>query len=293
MEVKRLILLLNIFALAVLMQSCDYLQPRQPEADAEKIPLARVDDRYLYLEDIQSIFRDDYNTQDSLMLLNNYVESWIRNQLAIQAARQNLPQEIPEIEHQVSDYRESLYMHLYETEIVKQKLDTVILADEIEEYYESYTQNFKLHHDIVMLKFLKLDEATPNVEQASAWLNRFDSDSRQSLHEYSMQYAIEFTFEENFWLSVAKAKQILPVNADDLKALARRNVVETVEDEGYLYLLKVEGYKSQGEIAPIEYVSDKISKIILNRRKHSLISDTYNKLYQEALKGRIFERFDK
>ncbi|TVR79038.1 MAG: hypothetical protein EA412_07365 [Chitinophagaceae bacterium] len=292
MEIKKSIPLKLVFTLlsALFLFSCEFLQPR-PEPEEGKV-LARVENDFLYLRDLDYVLHSSHNIADSNSLIESYTNNWIRNKLAFRAARRNLPDRIPEIEKQVNEYRASLYIHLYESELIKQNLDTQLVHNDLKDYYAENSANFILKEDIVSFQFLKLDVATPNQEQAIEWLQGGDDNSRQLLNEYALQYAMEYSLEESFWIPLSKGKRVLPISDEDYKSLATSNRAEKLEENGQIFLVKVNDFKSIGDLAPFEYVKSDIRKIIINLRKRNLINSTYNKLYNEALRERVFELYD-
>ena len=56
-------------------------------------PLARVGEKYLYTSDVQDIFPNNLPENDSILILNNFVDKWIKKQLLLQKAELNLSDE--------------------------------------------------------------------------------------------------------------------------------------------------------------------------------------------------------
>ena len=71
------VLLLFIFTFF----SCTNLEPRSREK-----PLASVFEENLYLSEIHNIFPANVSDQDSLQILENYIDKWIKKQLILQKA---------------------------------------------------------------------------------------------------------------------------------------------------------------------------------------------------------------
>ena len=49
-------------------------------------PIARVNDHYLYISDIEGMISTDASPEDSASMMNAYVNNWIRKQLLIDDA---------------------------------------------------------------------------------------------------------------------------------------------------------------------------------------------------------------
>ena len=60
-------------------------------------------------------------------------------------------------------------------------------------------------------------------------------------------------------------------------------------DEDFVYFLTIFEYKLIGEVAPLEFVSDRISDIIINKRKITLKKELEKDIYEEAKTSNTFE----
>ena len=58
-------ILFNVFLLFV---SCDFFKEKE-----DRIPIARVNDTYLFQEDIEDLMSPDLSKQDSTILVNNFI----------------------------------------------------------------------------------------------------------------------------------------------------------------------------------------------------------------------------
>jgi hypothetical protein len=69
----------------------------------------------------------------------------------------------------------------------------------------------------------------------------------------------------------------------------KTNPLYEVEDENYLYFLKVDEYRISDNVSPLEFVRDEITNIILNKRKVQLAKKLEDEVYSKALKEEEFE----
>ena len=79
---KKLIYILSIFCL---VQSCDYFNPIEEEK-----AIARVNEVYLFLDDLKMVLPENLSKADSIMFANHYVNQWATQQLLVQGAEINL-----------------------------------------------------------------------------------------------------------------------------------------------------------------------------------------------------------
>ena len=93
----------------VLCVSCEYFQSTNVGD-----PIARVGDSYLYKSDVTPLLSDTMSPEDSTMIVNNYIDRWATQELFIQRAKLNLPQEKQDaFEELVEEYRNDLYIEAY------------------------------------------------------------------------------------------------------------------------------------------------------------------------------------
>ena len=143
------------FAISLLLVfitlSCTNLETRNRED-----PLASVFEKKLYLSQIRDIFPASTSGQDSIIILQNYIDKWIKKQLILQKAELNLTEDQKDVSLQIDEYRSSLLIFKYEQNLILQKLDTVIQPDQIEAYYNENSSNFILDEEVVKVLYIKL-----------------------------------------------------------------------------------------------------------------------------------------
>ena len=140
----------------LLIVSCDYL-PTIKEKTSEDPPIARVNDKLLFKEDIQNLFISGVSEQDSILIIKNYIDSWAKQQLLLHQAEINLKRKSLEFEKLVEDYRSTLYINAYKEALVSNKLDTIVTDAQVKQFYLSNHENFKLNEELVQLKYIHLN----------------------------------------------------------------------------------------------------------------------------------------
>ena len=78
------------------------------ENKSNEEPLARVNGNYLYPSDVNDIFPSNHSVEDSLVIMENFIDEWIKKQLLLEKADLNLTDEQKDVSKQVDDYRSSL-----------------------------------------------------------------------------------------------------------------------------------------------------------------------------------------
>ena len=115
----------------------------------DNIPLAKVGNTYLYQTDLEGLIPRGTRANDSILISRSYINKWVQTQLLLQEAQNNLPPDKLDFGKQLEEYRNSLIIYHYETEYVKQHLDTVISDNDINEYYQGHLKDFQLKQNIV------------------------------------------------------------------------------------------------------------------------------------------------
>lgn len=273
------------FAVAI-CSSCNLFQNEN-----EQEWVAKVGEDVLLLVDIEDVTKDK-SKEDSLEVASSYVNSWIKEQLLLQKALQNLSEEQVDFERQLKDYKNSLVIYAYENLIVNQKLDTLVSTREIEEYYNANVQNFKLKEKLFQLRFIKAVSSAPNQDSVQFWLNEEDFDlSKVALNEYCSQFATLCFLDTLNWVKESLIIDILPKSDVGIKSLNNKKV-QLLKDSTDILFIDVIDWREKGEDAPISFVKDRIIGIIRNRRRIKLLSNLKEEIFEEATLKRQYEIFE-
>jgi len=269
--------------LLCILSSCSFFQSHSGDT-----LLARVGDSHLYESEINSLQSNEFSSADSLMFKQQYINSWAKQELLLQKAVLNINQEGLEIEKRLEAYRRSLMIHAYEQKLIQQGMDTLVLDEQLQNYYEQHTEDYLLSEKILKVMFLKASQMAPKLDSISDWF--FDKDTlRLDLIEaYSHQYAKRFYNNPKEWLTWEDFEDIFPSDLDISRLSAKKNTM-LIKDSLDVYLVRLHHLKEQGQIAPLEYVSDEIKSILLNQRKLKTLEVIQSKLLEDAKKSKQFE----
>ena len=157
--------------------SCNYLTQ-----DASIIPIARVNDSYLYNEDIIDLISENTTKDDSTLIVNNFINRWATKQLLIDQSMINLSQEKQDFFNEmVSQYKTDLYTEAYKSSIILKQLDTVILRKEYEDYYNLNKRNFKLNDELLKVRYIQVDNFFLDIKALEKKIKRYDSIDKKDL----------------------------------------------------------------------------------------------------------------
>lgn len=263
--------------LSSLFLSCNF------KKEEHKTLIGKTNDVYLYLEDIGDIIPKGTSPKDSLAILKKYVKNWIHETLLIQKAEDNLTEEQKNVEEQLQEYRNSLITYIYEKELIRQYLDTVVTNEEIEKYYETHKSDFELKDNIIKVVYIKVNNKAPKIDVLRKLYKSDDIKDREQLATYCHQFAENFYLNDNSWLFFDDLLKEVPIETYNKELFLKNNRFVEVSDSTNIYFLNIKGFKIRESISPLGFELDNIKNIILNKRKLELISKMKEDIYKEAL----------
>ncbi|MBS3807867.1 MAG: hypothetical protein KGY60_10220 [Bacteroidales bacterium] len=276
------------YALLGLMLAIIFTAGCQNNQKPEKKPIAKIHDQYLYLSDLKSVVPDNKPKQDSTMIAKNYIQDWIKRQLLLNKAEENLDPQSKDIRKQIENYRASLLIYRYQQQLIDQKLDTAVSQQEIASYYNENTSNFVLDKNLARVLYIKLAENSPNMGRVRQWYKSDDEQDRTRLKDYCYQYAEKFDNFNNRWIDFNGLIKNIPYEMDRPERFFRNRRFLEVKDNSFYHFIRINDYKLKGSTAPMDYVEDRIKSIIINKRKHQLLEKLENDIYNEALNHNEF-----
>lgn len=251
--------------------------------------MARAYDKYLYSEDISRMITPGTSNEDSIMMANSFIQSWIKQQVVLHKAETNLEDEKKDVEKKLEEYRNTLITYIYETELVRQRLDTIVSDQEIEKYYQDNQRNFELKDNIIKVLYLKVKKDAPKVKKVKEWYRSENNKDRLKLEEYCYQFASDFHLDDETWLLFDELLKKVPIKTYDKETFLRNNRFIEMEDSTDLYLVNIRDMKIKESLSPLSFVKDDIRVLIINKRKLSLIKEMEKASYDEALQKNEFE----
>jgi hypothetical protein len=269
----------------LLLSGCQY------DSGHQGAPIARVDETYLYLSDIQSRIPKGLDESDSIVFVQNLIYSWGKEQLLIAKAKYNLSEKQQEIEKMVAEYRNDLLKFSYQEAYVNQHLDTIISNEAVAAYYQENGHNFELRENILKVVYFAVEEGSPTLKDIR---RKFKSEKPEDLAEVRMfanTFATLAALDDTTWISFDELLKIIPLEVFNQVDFLRKNKYVIFDFEGLVYFLKIEDYKIRESVSPLEYVQGTIRNILLNQRKMQLIQRMEKKIVEDAYEKRIFEIF--
>jgi len=275
---------LFILTLCTVVLACDFLEPKNV-----KVPIARVNDTYLYQKDLQALISENTTKQDSVSIVANYIQRWATQQLLIDKANINLPQQqIEDYQGMVAEYRNDLFAEAYKGAIVSKLLDSTITQEEYDLFYQQNKANFTLREKIFKLRYIHLDASFPTISETKKKLRRFNTEDIVALQGSSLEYK-GANFNDSVWVKKETLLRQLPVIRTKESKVLKKATFSQLEDSLGVYLLKIKDVLSPNQTAPLQYIKPIIKEIILNKRTLELIKELEKDITKDAVKNKNFE----
>jgi hypothetical protein len=251
--------------------------------------VARVNDEYLYEEDLRGIVPRETTTRDSLMMVRNYVNNWVNTRLMIQQAKKNLVIQQLDLESLLEAYRNSLIIYHYETELIRQKLDTLVSDEEIEAYYNDHPGDFELKENIAKVYYVIIDNAPQLEDEVMEIIQMPDSTVFDTLEAFCKDYSRSYFLDTATWLRFDDLQNVIPLETYNQELFLRGNRDIVIHDEDFTYLLTFVDFRIKEDKSPLDFERNDIRTIIINKRKRDLVKQVRQDLYDKALQNGEFE----
>ncbi len=277
--------------LIALLNSCEFIKLKSAEEiNAQEVPVARVFDTYLYKADLTGMAPENLSQDDSIKLVEKYVDGWIKKQLMIAKASSKIEFNEAEIGRKVLDYKYALMVHEFEKYEISRRLNKEVTEQEIQSYYDEKFENFLLKQNIVKCLFVKIPKEAPRISRIRGLLRSYPDSDMEEIKSYCFRFAISSSLEENAWLNFDEVVKSTPLASipNKVQFLRDNSFVES-SDEKFIYFIKLIEYKISDQVSPLEFIREDIINIVLNKRKIELAKKLEEEIINEAQKNDEFE----
>jgi len=277
-----------ILALSFFVLSCVYFK----ETD-DRVPIARVNDSYLYEDDIKDLIAEGTSEEDSTLIVNGFINRWATQRLLIEGALLNLPiNKQEDFNKLVTQYKNDLFTKAYLDALVNKNINTTVTLDQAKEVYENNKETFKLNEELVKFRYIGLSQNALNLIEVQKRFKRYDEEDKKYLDSISVQFK-NYSLNDSMWVKVSQIVEKIPViNSDNKKELLKKSNFLQLKDSLNLYLMQINDVLFQNDYAPLEYVKPTIDQIVINKRKLELIKLLEKDITKDAIKNKQFEIYN-
>ncbi|MEZ4739575.1 MAG: hypothetical protein R2818_09550 [Flavobacteriales bacterium] len=278
----------SMIGTAVLVAACS-VSCTAPEDNTDK-PIARAYGEVLHWSDLRKVIPMDASPEDSTVLAQRYIESWMQQEVYMHLAESNLSADRLDLEEQLEKYRRDLVIFNYEQALVDQKLDVNVSEEDIVSYYEGHRSNFELKDNIVRARWFKVNE--PDKRVIRKMEERFLSGDSEKLHELELWLArsgVTITDRSTSWTPYSQLLAEVPLAQPESDALLNANGSKVLKEGSAAWFVEIIDHRGRNSVSPLDLVRQDIRSILLNQRKLQLIEGMRKNVYKQALDNKDVE----
>ena len=276
--------ILMTFLLGFIFSSCEYFA-KAPQEDV----IARVNDKYLYYSDIRDLVPENTTPEDSVLIINNYINQWATKELLIDRALVNLSkEELDNFDRLVQEYKNDLLTDAYKNAIISRQLDSLVTDKQFEEYYEETKGNYKLNEVLLKLRYILLPVNYEGIEDVKTKFQRFKKEDMEALHLQTYNY-VSSNLNDSVWIKKSSLLNVLPAVRTAGDDILKSGAFTQLKDSLGIYLIKIEGRLNINDDAPLSYIKPTLKQIIINKRKLELINRFESDITRDAMRHNNFQ----
>lgn len=268
----------------LLLLSCDF------NYESNDNIVARAGEKTLTNEELIEKLPKIINSEDSLIISNKIINDWALNQLLIKNAEINLSsKEVEKIEKISSEYYNDLLISTYKNKIASYNSDTLVLDDEISDYYNSNFDNFLLYEDIIKGRYVRLNKNNFNLNEIKRRFRRFNEQDLTFFDSISLQL-LNYSLNDSTWVNKDLFFNKIPVLKDEeIERIVKKTLYVVKEDSLDVYLIKINDFIGINGKAPLDYIYYRIEELIKNKKKVDFIKKFETETIENAKLENNFE----
>ena len=268
----------------LLLLSCDF------NYESNDNIVARAGEKTLTNEELIEKLPKIINSEDSLIISNKIINDWALNQLLIKNAEINLSsKEVEKIEKISREYYNDLLISTYKNKVASYNSDTLVLDDEISEYYNSNFDNFLLYEDIIKGRYVRLNKNNFNLNEIKRRFRRFNEQDLTFFDSISLQL-LNYSLNDSIWVNKDLFFNKIPVLKDEeIERIVKKTLYVVKEDSLDVYLIKINDFIGINGKAPLDYIYYRIEELIKNKKKVDFIKKFETETIENAKLENNFE----
>ena len=277
--------ILAAIALMMALPSCKAVQSFIHDGEV----VAKLGNHKLYRSELEALIPNGISKEDSTNLASLYINSWATDKAFQDIAEQKLSKEEKDVSKELEAYRQSLLRYRYEQRYISERLDTAVSSKEINDYFASHKENFKLERPLVRARYMKIAKDSPNLQKIKKLMSSDNVDDVVAADSLAFNSAQRYVDCSGTWIDAATLAG--DFGLDYVEMLSKKNgkFIEIKDGDGFLLVAFVADMVKAGEIPPEEFCEERIKDIIISGRKHKLLTTLERDLIEDAKAKENFE----
>ena len=268
---------------------------KTPDApDASTTVVATAYDAVLTIGDLQAEIPAELSARDSAGWAERIIADWHQRRALVHLAETELPEMERDFEREVAKYREALYLHAYEDRYLRDHLDTAISLTELQGFLEEQPDLFRLPEPVFRARWMVFPEGATFPKDVRGLQKQLASKDPQELSALASRCAdagLPFDLDAERWWTWEELAEVVPLEprkANRQQASRRVTKINWPADTSagrpldQRALLLVTEQRKAGAISPVERVTDRISELLLHRRRNLTLATMRQQAVQAA-----------
>ena len=234
--------------------------------------------------------------EDSLRMLEDYIDQWARRELKLQEAERVIGSSaVAEVNRMVEEYRYSLLGYRLDQNYLDMKVDTLLSDSVVTEYWEQHKADFALDRTVVKGRIVRVPNSYRQAVKLLSLMRSPSEDRQKDFISTCEKNNFETHFFEEEWVDFSEFLSYLPVRRDrSYDYMLDSKEVREMADADNHYFVQITDCLRAGSDAPFDRVGDAVKRIIFNRRRNQVIKEYEDSLYNASLtEGRVQLMLDK
>ncbi len=249
---------------------------------SEELVLLSVGDSILTMQDVVRHIPAGLAEEDSIVLFNSIVDTWVQDLILVDMATENLP-DMDRINRMVADYRNRLIMMEYRRR-KKENTPLAIHDADIRKYYEANADDMRLEHPVIKGIYIKVPSNADRLENIRQWVFSATTESIDKLEKYGLKGAMQYDWFGNRWVDWEVVADQIPYRFYDADAFVESTVNFETEYNGSTYFLHITEFLKSGDVMPYSFAKEQIQESMIQSGKRDMDARLMQSLFNNALK---------
>ena len=251
--------------------------------------VAKVGDRKLLMADLQKVIPNGISQEDSIAFARQYINSWALDQVFLDVAESQLSASEQDVSKELEAYRRALLKYRYEQLYVNQRLDTLVLEEQIQDFYDQHPERFVLQRPVVKARFMSIPAQSPVLKMIRKKMSSDDMEDVMEADSMAYSAAYRFNIWNDEWIDAMTLAKEFGAESSSVLASVKKGWIERTDTAGVMSVAYVSEIVPAGKMSPREYCAPFIKDMIISVRKQELVSTLERDLLRDARESGKFE----
>ena len=230
------------------------------------------------------------STRDSAGWADRIIADWHQRRAIVHLAQTELPEMERNFEREVAQYREALYLHAYEDRYLREHLDTTVTSAELQAFLDEQPDLFRTAEPLYRARWVVFPDEAPFPRDIRGLQKQLASNDPEELsalasrcEDAGMPHDLdaERWWTWGSWAPSSCSTQGIPpavLPASPNRLVCRHGRPPRLDQRPLLVTERL----ASGAISPVERVADRITELLLHRRRNRTLSDMRQQAVQAA-----------